>query len=129
MSECKPAKTPAVEGQQLSSNENGEPNDDFDYRGLIGGLLCLSIATRPDISWITSKLSQFLQSPTKAHVIAAKRVLRYLKGSSDWELSYSKVDDLHLVGFCDSDWGSSPDDRRSTSAYVFKVNGMTGSIS
>ena len=129
MSECKPAPTPAAEGQYLSSDDHGEPNDNFDYRGLIGGLLYLSVATRPDISWVTSKLSQFLQSPTNTHITAAKRVLRYLKGTSDWELSFCRVDDPELVGFCEPDWGSSPDDRRSTSAYVFNFNGITGPIS
>ena len=129
MSECKPVATPAAEGAYLSSDSDDEPNDSFDYRGLIGGLLYLSVATRPDIAWITSKLSQFLQAPNTAHVTAAKRVLRYLKGTLDWKLTYRKVNDAKLVGFCDSDWGSSPDDRRSTSAYVFNFNGTTGPIS
>lgn len=92
----------------------------------MGGLLCLSVSTRPDIAWITSKLSKFLQKPTTTHVTAAKRVLRYLRGTLVWRLTYCKVRDLKLIKLWDSDWGSSPDDHRSTPAYVFNFNGISG---
>ena len=69
------------------------------------------------------KLSQFLAAPMKGHWIALKHVLRYLKGTLDFELCYRKCDDsLTLIGYSDADWASSTDDRRSISGYCFSLN-------
>ncbi|XP_068674749.1 uncharacterized protein [Montipora foliosa] len=79
--------------------------------------------TRPDICWVVTKLSQFLVAPMKGHWIALKPVLRYLKGTLDFELCYRKCDDgLTLIGYSDADWASSTDDRRSISGYCFSLN-------
>ncbi|XP_068726268.1 uncharacterized protein [Montipora capricornis] len=79
--------------------------------------------TRPDICWVVTKLSQFLVAPKKGNWIALKHVLRYLKGTLDFESCYRKCDDgLTLIGYSDADWASSTDDRRSTSGYCFSLN-------
>ena len=57
-----------------------------------------------------------MHSPTTAHWIVAKRVLRYLKGTLDHGLFFSKSS-LTLHAFYDSDWASGPDDRRSTTSF------------
>jgi hypothetical protein len=70
------------------------------YQNLIGSLMYLSVSTRPDMSYAVSCLSQYNTCLGKEHWIAAKRVLRYLKGTRDYGLVYEKnVEDI--VGFAD----------------------------
>ena len=93
-----------------------------DYRGLIGGLLYLSVYTRPDISYSVGVLSQFLANPGLVHWTAAKRILRYLRNSIGVGISYRRDNEgLVLAGASDADWAGNLDDRRSTSGYVFSV--------
>lgn len=82
----------------------------------------LAIATRLDISFAASCLGQFNNAYGKAHWNAAKRVLRYLKGTKELGLIYT-TDSQPLRGFMDSDWGACPDDRRSYSGFVFLLSG------
>ena len=85
--------------------------------------------TRPDISWIVTKLAQYSQNPTVDHWTTVKHVFRYLKGTLDYKLSFQKYDDcLTLTGFSDADWGGS-EDRKSTSGYCFLLNKNGGAIS
>ena len=78
--------------------------------------------TRLDICWVVTKLSQHLDNPVDADWIMIKHVLRYLKGTLDYRLYYTKSEgDLSLVGYSDSDWGGSLEDRRSTTGYVFML--------
>lgn len=62
---------------------------DIPYRQLIGSLMYVALSTRPDILYITSKLSQFISNPGKIHWIQAKRVLRYLTATKDKVLTYN----------------------------------------
>ncbi|XP_031263116.1 uncharacterized protein LOC116121009 [Pistacia vera] len=82
---------------------------------MVGALQYLTL-TRPDLSHSVNQLCQFLHCPRTTHLIAAKRVLRYLKGTLHFALQFSKGS-LNLNAFCDSDWAGSPDDRKSTSGY------------
>ena len=86
------------------------------------------MATRPDLSWSVSKLSQYLGKPTEAHWIAVERVFRYIYSTITHGLSFRKTDDLKLVKYSDSDWGSSID-RRSTTGYCFMLIVQGGAIS
>ncbi|OMO51785.1 Integrase, catalytic core [Corchorus capsularis] len=76
---------------------------------------------RPDIMFSVSLLSRFMHEPTENHLRAAKRVLRYLKGSLSFGVMFSKVDKAELVGFSDSDWAGSTEDMKSTSGYAFTL--------
>ena len=78
--------------------------------------------TRPDICYAVTKLSQFMSNPSKAQFNLAKNVLRYLKGTIDRKLSFTRSHEhAAVVGFCDSDWGTS-EDRRSISGYCFQLS-------
>eukprot|EP00253_Pinus_taeda_P016542 PITA_16542 len=59
--------------------------------------------------------------PKADHWIAAKRVLRYVRGTSDYGLLYTRSSDPILSGYIDSDWAGSVDDRKSTTGYVFSL--------
>ena len=107
-------------------DEGGENAEAQLYRILIGGLLYLT-NSRLDILQATSLLSRFMQSPTKHHLGAAKRILRYLKGMISFGLWYKHSNDFKLSGFLDSNWGGCIDDRRSTTGYVFTMG--SGAIS
>ena len=72
------------------------------YRSIVGALQYVTI-TRPDISYMVSKLSQFLQSPTEILWRACKRVLRYLKGTITHGLHFQPNQSLNLVGFIYAD--------------------------
>ncbi|XP_075076502.1 secreted RxLR effector protein 161-like [Nicotiana tabacum] len=74
-----------------------------------------------------SLLQKFDWSPTKQHLGAAKRVLRYVAGTVDFRIWYSKDADFSLIGYSDSDWAGSIDDRKSTSGNVFSFG--SGAIS
>ena len=77
--------------------------------------------TRPALCFAVTKLSQLKSKPTKAHLNAAKQVLRYLKGTIHYGITYCKsFKPLQLSGFSDSDWGSS-EDRKSISGYCFSL--------
>lgn len=80
MTDCKPAKTPMEVGLKL---EKAEKKGQYEYRNLIGCLMYIAVCTRPDIAHAVSMLSQFNDCYSEAHWKAAKRVLRYLKGTMD----------------------------------------------
>lgn len=82
-------------------------------------------STQEDISFAVNRLSQFLCDPSSAHWYAALRVLRYLITTKDLKLRLGG--DLKLSGYTDSDWAEDRFDRRSTSAYTYRIG--SGSIS
>jgi hypothetical protein len=90
----------------------------LDYRSAIGSLNYLSQCTRPDITYVVGKLSQFLENPNETHWCAFKRVVRYLKGSQDWGLLYQPNSGHEIVGYVDSSWAED-EQSLSTSGYNF----------
>jgi hypothetical protein len=119
MSNCKPKYTVSEAKLEFSSAEASDPR----YRELVGSLIYAMTCTRPDICWVVTKLSQYLAKPCKDHWIAAKHVLRYLKGTLDYELCFERCGDgLALIGYSDADWASSTEDRRSTTGYYFSLS-------
>ncbi len=127
LNDSKPVATPMV--QRLSNLERGQSVSKADhetYRVMVGSLLYLSCWTRPDISFAVSELSRFVSDPGVNHFQAAKRVLRYLKGTRDLGLKYSRPEGgklNQLWGYVDSDWAGCLDTRKSTTGYVLMFNG------
>ncbi|XP_068475123.1 secreted RxLR effector protein 161-like [Phaseolus vulgaris] len=77
--------------------------------------------TRPDILNAVSILSRFMHFPNETHMRAAKRVIRYIKGTWNFGVKLLKHKEFKLTGFSDSDWGGSIDDMKSTSEYCFSL--------
>eukprot|EP00253_Pinus_taeda_P005792 PITA_05792 len=96
MQYCKPVLTPMEQNLKLSKFEGGEKVDSTTYRQLIGSLIYLT-NTRPDLSYAVSILSRFMQEPRDSHWNATKRVLRYIQGTKDFGLLYTKTKILYLV--------------------------------
>uniref|UniRef100_A0A5B7B4M6 Retrovirus-related Pol polyprotein from transposon TNT 1-94 n=1 Tax=Davidia involucrata TaxID=16924 RepID=A0A5B7B4M6_DAVIN len=120
MSGCKPMATPLVVNEKLMKEDGEKKVDATLYRSLVGNLLYLT-ATRPDIMFAASLLSRFMNSPSQIHLGAAKRVLRYVRGTTSFGIKYSRGFELKLKGYCDSDWGGCVDDMKSTSGYAFSL--------
>lgn len=120
MSDANPVKTPSDVNVIISKNLDEEIVK-FPYRELIGSLLFLCSVSRPDISFIVNVLSRYVNSPKQQHVNAAKRILRYLIDTKDLCIVYSESSSL--VGYSDSDFASDIDTRRSTTGYIFLLNG------
>ncbi|WRX09128.1 Integrase [Theobroma cacao] len=128
MNECKATASPLVVNEKLSSQSGYELENPSQYRSLIGCLL-YPCATRPDVMFAVSYLSRFMQKSRSCHFVAAKRILRYLKGTTAFGLKFTHTKTVKLSGFSNSDWAGSLDDAKSTSGYVFTLGNGTFSWS
>ncbi|XP_061371039.1 uncharacterized mitochondrial protein AtMg00810-like [Gastrolobium bilobum] len=122
MADCKPMPSPMISGLKLSSTDGSPFHDPSLYRLVVGALQYVTI-TRPEISYCVNKVCQFMHNPLDTHWKTVKRILRYLSGTASYGLQFSPSIHSHLVAYCDSDWGSDPDDRRSTSGYCIYLGG------
>ncbi len=129
MSTCKPQPTPADSNLKLlPTTEEEKQGDDLNgvtYRSIIGSLLWLR-NTRPDLAHIISKLSSFCVHPSKHHLTAVKRVLRYLAGTSKHGLHFPrecKPEQAGLVIYSDSDYAGDHTKSKSTSGYISIFHG------
>ncbi|KAF5481302.1 hypothetical protein F2P56_001967 [Juglans regia] len=117
MEGAKDVTTPLSTSVSLKLDDGTSSFDATKYRKVIGGLQYLSL-TRPNISFVINKLSQFMHAPTTTHWTAIKRLLRYLKNTIFHGITIRKAVDPALVCFSDSDWAGNLDNRSSTSAYL-----------
>eukprot|EP00253_Pinus_taeda_P014380 PITA_14380 len=120
MQDCKLATTPMEPGLKLSTQSSSPLVDETLFRQLVGSLIYLT-ATRPDINFAVSYISRFMSAPEADHWIAAKRVLRYVRGTPDYGLLYTRSSDPILSGYTDFDWAGSVDDQKSIVGYVFSL--------
>ncbi|KAG8499389.1 hypothetical protein CXB51_005989 [Gossypium anomalum] len=127
MLNCKPTPTPIAAGLKLSSQEGHEEGCETTYRSLIGCLLYLT-AIRPDIMFAVSLLSRFMHCCNVQHFQAAKRVLRYIKGTLSHGLLFSKDEELKLKGYTDSDWAGSKDDMKTEAEYIAAAGAVNQAI-
>ena len=118
MEGCKPTATPMNQKEKFYKEDGAEKVDEKLYRSLIGCLMYLS-ASRPDILHAVSLLSRYMNCASRIHFQAAKRILRYVKGTIDFGIRYHYVKNFRLHGYSDSDWAGCADDMRSTSGYLF----------
>lgn len=89
------------------------------YRSLVGGLLNVAVNARPDIAASVSILGRCVSRPTERDWKAAKRVLRYLKGTKQHKLEFGPGNGWNLVGYSDADWAGDQSSRRSTTGFIF----------
>jgi hypothetical protein len=129
MADCKPISIPLSTDQKLSKTMGAFTEQEkvsmevIPYRQVVGSLMYLMVCTRPDLASAVGILARYMQNPGRQHWEAAKRVLRYVQHSKKMGLHYKRKPTLEIVGFCDSDWGGDPDEKKSTTGYVFLVGG------
>ena len=119
---CNSVTTPLDTSVKLIAiTESDAPADSTEYASIVGGLTFAAYVTRPDIACAVGILSQFLNKPSSAHMHAAKRILRYLQGTSSLGITY-RPPPLRLQGYSDANWAGDMDTRRSTTGYVVMLN-------
>ncbi|KAM2136099.1 hypothetical protein ACFX1R_005897 [Malus domestica] len=122
MLDCKPVDTSIEQNHRLGLFPDQVPTNKERYQRLVGRLIYLS-HTRPDIAYAVSVVSQFMHSPSEAHMDLITHILRYLKMAHGRVLVFSNNGHLNVKGYTDADWVGSITDRRSTSGYFTFVGG------
>uniref|UniRef100_A0AAV1U342 Polyprotein n=1 Tax=Peronospora matthiolae TaxID=2874970 RepID=A0AAV1U342_9STRA len=121
---CKDVHTPADSNSKLikmGQEEAFVPK--YPYRELVGVLMYIATCTRPDIAHAVGEVAKFFERYDKSHWTAAKRILKYLKTTQDLSIVFSGINKGELIGFADANWAGDLDTRRSTTGYVFFLNG------
>ncbi|GJS88110.1 putative ribonuclease H-like domain-containing protein [Tanacetum coccineum] len=110
-SDVKSASTPTDLEKPLVQDGDAADVDEHLYRSMIGSLMYLT-ASRPDIMFAVCACARFQVSPKTSHLLAVKRIFRYLKGKPSLGLWYSKDSPLELVAYTDSDYAGATQDRK-----------------
>ena len=122
--ESKPVSTPVDTSMKfIQATDDEQCTDQQVYQSAIGSLLYLSIATRLDITFAVSNMARFSSKPTTQHWTGVKRIMRYLKGTINLGILYTKQGSKECIGFSDADWAGDLDNRKSTSGYLFQISG------
>ncbi|KAH9766026.1 Integrase catalytic domain-containing protein [Citrus sinensis] len=128
MQDCKSISTPLPVNFKLSSSMC--PSNEAErkkmsrvpYASAVGSLMFAMICTRPDIAQAVGAVSRYMANPGGEHWIAVKRILRYIRGTSDVALCYGGSE-FTVKGYVDSDFAGDLDKRKSTTGYVFTFAG------
>ncbi|KAJ0829337.1 putative RNA-directed DNA polymerase [Helianthus annuus] len=126
MTGCKLDDIPMSSYEKFQVDDGEDKVEETRYRSLVGSLMYLT-HTHPDLSYAVGVLSRFMQSPSKTHAGAAKKILRYIAGTCQFGIWYKRGTKVELFGYTDSDWAACIDDRKSVSGYVFSIG--NGAIS
>ena len=121
MYESNHVKSSIVPGFKINRDVDGAAVDDTYFKQIVGSLMYLT-TTRPDIMYSVSLISIYRSKPTELHLQAAKRILRYLKGTPSYGIFYKKGGAEYLFAFTDSDYAGDEEDSKSTSGYVFLLS-------
>jgi hypothetical protein len=124
MGACNPSVSPMESRLKPSKQSTTEAVDATGYRRVIGALRYL-LHTRSDLPFLVGYLSPFMEAPHEDHLIAVKRILRYVVGTRSHWLHYTKHEEGQpkLIGYSDANMGGDIDDRKSTSGIVFFLAG------
>lgn len=118
MDESKVVCSLVVTGTKLSKNEQC-----WSYSLQANcGYLMYSNATRHDVRFVVGLISRFMDKPTSEHLVAVKRIHRYLKGTSGAGILYIRGKGKWLTTYYDSDYAGDLDDRKSTNGFVFMLS-------
>jgi hypothetical protein len=120
MLDYKSMTTPMISNSKKLHDQvtGSDPEDPTIYRQIIGSLKYL-VHTKPDICYAVNALSQFMCELKHIHMVAAKHILRYVRGTIAYGLRYTSSGGVVLHGYTDSDWMESTVDQKSTSGYCF----------
>nr|GEX03638.1 hypothetical protein [Tanacetum cinerariifolium] len=114
---CDTVPTHMVEQAKLKLDLVGKPVDYTDYQSMIGSLMYVT-SSRPDIMFATCMCARYQENPKEHHVLAVKRILRYLKRTINLGLWYLKDSGFDLTAYSDADHAGCHLDRKIDSEYV-----------
>jgi hypothetical protein len=135
MSDCKPISTPMQPSSRLSCSQCPQVPEEVEfmkgipYLAAVGALMYLATSTHPDIAYTIGCLARFNSNPGIVHWHAVKHLLRYLKGTADYSITYApdpSSSELFST-FSDADHGGCKDTGRSTGGYLVKIG--SGAVS
>ncbi|KAI0497662.1 hypothetical protein KFK09_020895 [Dendrobium nobile] len=115
LTDCNPIANPTCTKLPQEFKSDTVLSDPMLYRKIIGSLQYLTL-TRPDISYSVNLLSQHMHQPLPEHIFSLKRLLRYLKGTLNFDIPIKKSN-LSLKSFSNADWAGDPCSRKSMSGY------------
>ncbi|GJY59361.1 retrovirus-related pol polyprotein from transposon TNT 1-94 [Tanacetum coccineum] len=115
MESCDPVGTPMEIKDKLDLDQHGSPVDATKYRSMIGALMYLT-SSRPDIVHATCLCARYQAKPTEKYLKEVKRIFRYLWGTVNTGLWYTKDSGFKLTGFLDADYAGCKDTFKSTSS-------------
>jgi hypothetical protein len=118
MEDSSPVSTPMVVGCKLSKDDVSPDVDQRTYHSMIGNLLYI-ISSRPDIMQVVGMVGRYQSAPKQSHLIAAKRIFKYLKGTMTYGLWYPRNQNFQLTPYLDADWANCVDERKSTNGGEF----------
>nr|GEW12636.1 ribonuclease H-like domain, reverse transcriptase, RNA-dependent DNA polymerase [Tanacetum cinerariifolium] len=118
MLESNESVIPIDPGTRLTKNTEGTLVNSTEYRSLIECLRYL-LHTRPDLSYSVGLLSRFMQEPKEQHMKAVKQVLRYVKGTKDYGITYKHNGGNIIQGFSDSSYGVNTQEGKGTTSIIF----------
>ena len=125
MDKSHPLSSPmVVRSLEVTKDRPKEENEELlgpevPYLSAIGALMYLANYTRPDIAFSVNLLARYSSTPTKRHWNGIKHILRYLRGTSDMGLFYSKAMEPQLLGYVDAGYLLDPHKARSQTGYIF----------
>jgi len=93
------------------------------YREVVGALMYLACATRPDISFAVGDCARFVSNPGLDHWNAVKDICAYLITTADYGLHYSRSSSCQAVAYSDADYGREKDSRRSKTGFAVFLGG------
>ncbi|GJU15384.1 retrovirus-related pol polyprotein from transposon TNT 1-94 [Tanacetum coccineum] len=117
MDSCDPVDIPMVEKSKLDEDTQGKAVDPTHYRSMVGTLMYLT-SSRPDLVYAVCMCARYQARPTEKHLHAVKTIFRYLRGTVNQGLWYSKDSTIALTAFADADHPGCQDTRRSTSGSM-----------
>jgi hypothetical protein len=127
LEDVKPLSIPMDPNVQLSTSQSPRTAEELavmrnvPYKEAVGSLMFASLATRPDITFAVTKLAKFSTNPGPVHWDTAKRVIRYIKGTANWELTYGETT-RELTGWVDAD-GSQEEEHRAITGFAYLIDG------
>ena len=131
MDKCHPLKTPMVVRSLEADKDPFRPKEDDEevlgpevpYLSAISALIYLANCTRPDIACAVNLLARYSAAPTRRHWVGVKTIPRYLQGTQDLGLWYSRKGVPTMVGYVDAGYMSDPHNARSQTGFVFLCGG------
>lgn len=118
MGECNSCQIPMEPNVKMSKGLTEKHVGENEYTRSIGCLRYL-LHTRPDLSFVVGMLSRYMHEPRESHNVLLKQVLRYLRGTLSYGLSYERADGMKLIGYSDSSHNANADNGRSTTGHIF----------
>ena len=105
------------------NNQDQQEYQDFPYQSIVGSLMHAAVMTRPNIAHAVQQVTQFMSNPQPAHCATVKRIICYLHGTANFQLTYGPDCDSQVIAYCDADFVNDPDTQKSISRFAFMLNG------